>query len=112
MADGAFHGRGIGSNLASPFQSLAGRPLHQEPVDLLPSGGLDAADVLLQAGGTGSPVEGQAGEATKTLGVAQVERQLAVGKLMPVFEDGRAQHLLGGETRSPLAGAGSVTQIV
>ena len=34
IADGALHGRGIDSNLASPFQSLAGRPLHQEPVDL------------------------------------------------------------------------------
>ena len=34
IADGALHGRGIDSNLASPFQSLAGRLLHLEPVDL------------------------------------------------------------------------------
>ena len=79
IADGAFHGRGIGSNLTSPFQSLAVRPLDQEPVDLLPSGCLDTTDVLLQAGGTGGPVEGQVGEATKALRVAQEERQLGVG---------------------------------
>ena len=60
----------------------------------------------------GRPVEGQPGEATKALRVAQVERQLGVGQLMPVPEDGRAQHLFGGETRSPLAGADGVTQIV
>ena len=79
MADGALHGGGIGSNRASPFQSLLIRPLDQQPVDLLPGGGLDPADVLLQAGGTGGPGKGQTGEATKTLRVAPVESQLGVG---------------------------------
>ena len=87
-------------------------PTDQEPVDLSPGGGLDAADVLLEAGSTGGPVPGQAGEATKTLGVAQEKRQLGVGQLMPVIEEGRAQHLLCGETGSPLAGTAGVTQIV
>ena len=31
---------------------------------------------------------------------------------MPVFEDGRAQHLLRGETPGSLIGADGVTQIV
>ena len=79
---------------------------------LFPGGSLDAADVLLQAGGTGGPVAGQAGEATETLGVAQEKRQLGVGQLMPVLEEGRAQHLLCGEPRSPLGGTAGVTQIV
>ena len=43
IRDGAFHGRGIDPNLASPLQSLALRPLDQAPVDLLPGGGLDVA---------------------------------------------------------------------
>ena len=81
IVNGTFHGRGVGSDLAPPFQSLAARPPHQEPVDLSPGGGLDAADVLLQAGGAGGPVVGQAGEATETLGVAQEKRQLGVGEL-------------------------------
>ena len=98
IGDVAFHPGGIGSNLAAPLQSLAVGPTDQEPVDLSPGGGLDAADVLLQAGGTGGSVVRQAGEATETLGVAQEKRQLGVGQLMPVLEDGRAQHLLRGET--------------
>ena len=112
IGDVTLHGGGIGSDLASPFQSLAGGPTDQEPVDLFPVGGLDAADVLRQAGGTGGPVVGQAGEATETLGVAQEKRQLGIGKLIPVFEDGRAQDLPCGEIGSPLAGTASVTQIV
>ena len=112
MADGTFDSRGIGSNLAPPFQSLAGGPADQHPVDPLVGGGLDAADVLLQTGGTGSPVGGQTGETTKTVRVAQVESQLGVGKLMPVFEDGRAQHLFGRKTGSPVAAADTVTQIL
>ena len=39
---------------------------------------MDAADVLLEATAAGRPVIGQAGEATKTLGVAQEKRQLGV----------------------------------
>ena len=112
IGDGAFHGRGIGSDLPSPFQSLALRPLHQEPVDLLPGSGLNPADVVLEAGGTGGPLPRESSEATKALRVAQEERQLGVGQLMPVLEDGRAQDLLCGETRSPLARTGGVTQIV
>ena len=88
-----FHGRGIGSDLPSPFQSLALRPLHQEPVDLLPGSGLNPADVVLEAGGTGGPLPRESSEATKALRVAQEERQLGVGQLMPVLEDGRAQDL-------------------
>ena len=112
IGDVTFHRGGIGPNLAAPFQSLAVRPTDQEPVDLCPGGGLDAADVLLQAGGVGGPVVGQAGEATETLGVAQEKRQLGVGELMPVFEEGRPQDLLCGETQSPLDGTAGVTQIV
>ena len=107
-----FHCSGIGSNLAAPFQSLAVGLTDQEPVDLLPSGSLDAADVLLEAGGTGGPVLGEAGKATETLGVAQEKRQLGVGELMPVLEDGHAQNLFRGEPRSPLPGTAGVTQIV
>ena len=102
VADGAFHGRGVNSDLAAPFQPLPVGPTDQEPVDLLPGGGLDAADVLLEAGGAGSPVKGQTGEAMKAPAFAQVERQLGVGELVPVFEEGGAQNLLGRETGSPL----------
>ncbi len=42
-------------------------------------GGLGAADVLRQAGGIRGPAQGQMGEPTKTLGVAQVGRQRSVG---------------------------------
>ena len=112
IGDVTFHCVGIGSNLATTLQSLAVRPIDQEPVDLSPGRGLDAADVLLETGGTGKPVLGEAGEATETLGVAQEKRQLAVGQLRPVLKKGRAQNLLYGEPRSPLAGTASVTQIV
>ena len=106
MADGAFHRRGIDSNLASLFQSPALGPLDQEPVDLLPGAGLDAADVVLEARGAGSPAKRKPSKAAIALRVVQEERQLAVGQLLPVLEDGRAQDLLRGETRSPLAGLG------
>ena len=87
-ADGTFHGLGVDSNLASPFQPLAVCPLHQEPVDLLPGAGLDAANVLLDAGGTGGPAKGKTSEAAMVLRVVQEERQLGVGQLLPVLEDG------------------------
>ncbi len=112
MADGAFHGRGIDSNLTTPFQSLALGPLDQEPVDLLQGAGLDTADALLEAGGTGGPAKGKTGEAAIALRVVQEERQLAVGQLLPVLENRRAQDLLRGEAQSPWNGAGVVTQIV
>ena len=88
IGDGTFHGRGIDSNLASPFQPLAVGPLHQQPVDLLPGAGLDAADVLLKAGGTGSPAKRKTSEPAIALRVVQEERQLGVGQLLPLFEDG------------------------
>ena len=112
IGDVTFHRGGIGSNLAALLQSLAIRPTGQQPVDLSLGGGLDAADVLLEAGGAGGPVPGQASEATETLGVAQEKRQLGVGELIPVFQDGHAQDLFRGEPRSPLAGTAGVTQIV
>lgn len=112
IGDGTFHGRGIDSNLATPVQPLAVGPLHQQPVDLLPSAGLDAADVLLKAGSTGGPAKGQASETTIALRVVEQERQLSVGQLLPLFEDGRAQDLLRGEPGSTPDGAVGVTQIM
>ena len=112
IGDGTFHGRGIDSNLAAPFQSLEVGPLHQQPVDLLPGAGLDAADVLLEAGGTGRPAKRKTSAKAIALRVVQEERQLSVGQLLPLFEDGRAQDLLLGEPASPLTGAVGVTQIV
>ena len=112
MADGAFHGRGIDSILASPFQSLALGPLDQESLDLLQGAGLDAADVVLEARGARSPARRKTSKAAIALRVVQEERQLGVGQLLPVLEDRRAQNLIRGETRSPLIGLGVVTQIM
>ena len=47
----------------------------------------------------GDPVEGQTGEAAKTLKIARMERQLSVGQLLLVLEEGRAQTLLDGHIR-------------
>ena len=87
-------------------------PLDQEPVDLLLGAGLDAADVGLETGGAGSPGKRKTSKATIALQVVQEERQLGVGQLLPVLEDGRAQDLLCGEARSPLTGLGVVTQLL
>ena len=103
IVSGTFHGRGVGLALAHPFQSLAGRPLVQEPVDLPPGGVPDATDGLPKSGGTEGFVPGQTGEVMKALRVTQVECQVDVGKMMPALEDGYPQHLLGGQTWSPLA---------
>ena len=65
IAVGAFHGRGVDPNLAAPFQPLPVCPKDQEPVDLLPGSGLDAADVPLEAGGAGSSVKGERGEGNR-----------------------------------------------
>ena len=48
----------------------------------------------------GGPAKGQTGETTIALRVVQEKRQLGVGQLLPVLEDGRAQDLLRGEPGS------------
>lgn len=60
----------------------------------------------------GVQLKGQTNKTAIALKVVRGKRRLGVGQELPVLEDGRAQDLLRGETRSPVTGLGVVTQIV
>ena len=112
ITDVTFHTGRIHSDLAPLFQTFLIGPTHQHPVDLLPGGVFHLGDVLLKDALGGSVPVGKATKGAETLRVAQMKGELFIRKLVRLFDQSAAQHLIGCQTSRTVPGAGFVTHIL